>query len=73
EKEGQFNIQIPSRRWDIKIEADIVEEVARIYGYDNLPSTLPSGATAGELTAMQKLRRKVRTHVEAAGLSEVIG
>lgn len=73
EKEGQFNIQIPSRRWDIKIEADIVEEVARIYGYDNLPSTLPSGATAGELTAMQKLRRKVRTNVEAAGLSEVIG
>lgn len=50
-----------------------MEEVARIYGYDNLPSTLPSGATAGELTAMQKLRRKVRTNVEAAGLSEVIG
>lgn len=70
---GTFNIQIPSRRWDIKIEADIVEEVARIYGYDNLPSTLPAGATVGELTAMQKLRRKVRTRVEAAGLSEVIG
>ncbi|MEY8538110.1 phenylalanine--tRNA ligase subunit beta [Lactococcus muris] len=73
ENKGEFHIQIPSRRWDIKIEADIVEEIARIYGYDNLPSTLPAGATVGELTAMQKLRRKVRTNVEAAGLSEVIG
>ncbi|WP_251713354.1 phenylalanine--tRNA ligase subunit beta [Lactococcus ileimucosae] len=73
ENNGEFHIQIPSRRWDIKIEADIVEEIARIYGYANLPSTLPAGATVGELTAMQKLRRKVRTNVEAAGLSEVIG
>ncbi|MEY8444528.1 phenylalanine--tRNA ligase subunit beta [Lactococcus ileimucosae] len=73
ENNGEFHIQIPSRRWDIKIEADIVEEIARIYGYANLPSTLPAGATVGELTAMQKLRRKVRTNVEASGLSEVIG
>ncbi|MFC4651896.1 phenylalanine--tRNA ligase subunit beta [Lactococcus nasutitermitis] len=68
-----FTVEIPSRRWDISIEADLVEEVARLYGYDNLPSTLPQGETAGELTAMQKLRRKVRTSLEGAGLSEVIG
>ncbi|PCS00753.1 phenylalanine--tRNA ligase subunit beta [Lactococcus fujiensis] len=68
-----FICEIPSRRWDISIEADLVEEVARIYGYDNLPTTLPAGNEAGELTAMQKLRRQVRTNVEASGLSEVIG
>ena len=38
-----YTVDIPSRRWDIKIPTDIVEEVARIYGYDRLPSTLPSG------------------------------
>lgn len=68
-----FTCEIPSRRWDISIEADLVEEVARIYGYDKLPSTLPVSQNAGELTAMQKFRRKVRTIVEAAGLNEVIG
>ncbi|AYG00989.1 phenylalanine--tRNA ligase subunit beta [Lactococcus allomyrinae] len=68
-----FTCEIPSRRWDISIEADLVEEVARIYGYDKLPSTLPVSQNAGELTAMQKFRRKVRTIVEAAGLDEVIG
>lgn len=68
-----FTVEIPSRRWDISIEADLVEEVARIYGYDILPSTLPAGAEAGELTAMQKFRRQVRTNFEASGLSEVIG
>ncbi|MHC5879434.1 phenylalanine--tRNA ligase subunit beta, partial [Streptococcus pyogenes] len=61
------------RRWDISIQADLVEEIARIYGYDKLPTTLPeAGATAGELTPSQKLRRKVRTIAEGAGLSEII-
>ena len=39
---------------DIAIQADLVEEIARIYGYENLPTTLPQAAgTAGELTATQ--------------------
>ena len=43
-------------------QADLVEEIARIYGYENLPTTLPQAAgTAGELTATQKLRRKMRS------------
>lgn len=68
-----FQVTVPPRRWDISIEADLVEEVARIYGYDNIPNTLPqAGNTIGELTPMQKLRRQVRTNLEGAGLSEVI-
>jgi len=35
----EYTVSIPPRRWDISIEADIIEEVARIYGYDRLPST----------------------------------
>ena len=68
-----FTVTVPRRRWDISIQADLVEEIARIYGYDNLPTTLPEATgTAGELTASQKLRRKVRTLAEGAGLSEII-
>ena len=68
-----FDVTVPPRRWDIAIEADLVEEVARIYGYDNIPNTLPqAGNTIGELTGMQAFRRDVRTNLEGAGLSEVI-
>lgn len=69
----KFTVAVPRRRWDISIQADLVEEIARIYGYDKLPTTLPEAAgTAGALTATQKLRRKVKTLAEGAGLTEVI-
>ena len=69
----KFTVSVPPRRWDIHIEADLYEEIARIYGYDRLPATLPKDdGTAGELTETQKLRRKVRTIAEGAGLTEVI-
>lgn len=69
----KFTVSVPRRRWDIHIEADLYEEIARIYGYDKLPATLPKGdGTASELTETQKLRRKVRTVAEGAGLTEVI-
>ena len=69
----QLDVTVPPRRWDISIEADLIEEVARIYGYDNIPNTLPqAGNTIGELTPAQRLSREVRTTLEGAGLSEVI-
>ncbi|WP_159721030.1 phenylalanine--tRNA ligase subunit beta [Streptococcus halichoeri] len=68
-----FTVEVPRRRWDITIQADLVEEIARLYGYDKLPTTLPQTAgTSGELTAMQTLRRKVRRLAEGAGLNEII-
>lgn len=73
EKDEHYIVVVPPRRWDISIEADIIEEVARIYGYNNLPSTLPSGETvAGALTREQRLTRKVRSLFEGNGLSEAI-
>lgn len=39
-----FTITVPTRRGDITIEADLVEEAARLFGYDNIPATLPIGA-----------------------------
>lgn len=71
ETNGVTTVSVPPRRWDITIEADLMEEIARIYGYNNLPSTLPEGQTvAGFLTESQKAVRKVRNLLEGAGLSK---
>lgn len=68
-----FNVFIPTRRPDITIEADLIEEVARLYGYDHIPTTLPIGlTTAGSLTANQIRRRKVRRYLESVGLNQTI-
>ncbi|MEJ7506356.1 phenylalanine--tRNA ligase subunit beta, partial [Staphylococcus warneri] len=49
---GQLIVNVPSRRKDISIKEDLIEEVARIYGYDEIPSTLPvfEDVTSGSLT-----------------------
>ncbi|PWG01007.1 phenylalanine--tRNA ligase subunit beta [Levilactobacillus bambusae] len=73
EHAGLYSVSIPSRRWDITIDADLIEEVARIYGYDNLPTTLPTGQmTLGVLSPAQRQIRATRTSLEAAGLNQAI-
>ena len=68
---NSFNVSIPPRRWDIALEVDIIEEVARIYGYDHLPATLPIiQTTLGELTPKQKLVRQTRQDMQATGLTQ---
>lgn len=68
-----FKVTVPVRRWDIHIEADLLEEVARIFGYDNLPVTLPTGdSTIGQLTTEQKLMRASRTVMEGLGLTQAM-
>ena len=72
-EETTFTVVVPTRRNDITIEADLVEEVARLYGYDNLPKTLPVGSsTPGALTTYQKKRRMTRKYLEGAGLYQAI-
>ncbi len=44
EAEDVLVVTVPSRRGDIRIEEDLIEEAARLYGYDNIPSTLPETA-----------------------------
>ncbi|WP_125605501.1 phenylalanine--tRNA ligase subunit beta [Lapidilactobacillus bayanensis] len=69
----QLLVTVPIRRWDIFIEADLIEEIARLYGYDKLPSTLPVGAqTIGAFNTKQTLIRKVKKLLLANGLDEVI-
>ena len=62
------------RRADVTREADLVEEVARIDGVDNLPATLPSRrGTSGRLTAAQRLRRRAEDVLVGRGLHEIVG
>ncbi|PAV30434.1 phenylalanine--tRNA ligase subunit beta [Virgibacillus profundi] len=68
-----FTVYAPTRRGDITIFEDMLEEVARIYGYDNLPYTLPVGASqAGALTERQQLKRDIKNYLQGTGLMETI-
>jgi phenylalanyl-tRNA synthetase beta chain len=71
--EGEtVKVTVPTRRQDITREVDIIEEVARLYGYDHIPTTLPYGDnTQGMLTRKQALRRTIRQVLNGAGLDEV--
>lgn len=71
--QDDFTVTIPSRRRDIHIEADVLEEVARIYGYDTIPATLPTTAgTPGMLTKSQLFIKKTRDIFEGMGLDQII-
>lgn len=69
-----LTVNVPSRRKDITIKEDLIEEVARIYGYDEIPSTLPvfGEVTSGELTDRQHKTRTVKETLEGAGLNQAI-
>ena len=72
--DGQLVVHVPSRRKDITIKEDLIEEVARIYGYDEIPSTLPvfDEVTSGVLTDRQYKTRTVKETLEGAGLDQAI-
>ncbi len=62
---------IPSFRQDLEGFADIAEEIARFYGYDKIPTTLPSGeATAGKLSYKLRIEQKARDIAEYCGFSQ---
>ena len=66
-------VHVPNRRWDIAIPADLVEEVGRIYGYDNLKSTQPLLAeTHGGYSEKEEMMRRMKAIVEGQGLMEAI-
>jgi len=73
EQDGGFAVVVPSFRRDVSLEDDLVEEVARVWGYAEIPSTLPSGT----LTLTRRPRsvvvpEAVRRALTAAGLDEAI-
>jgi phenylalanyl-tRNA synthetase beta chain len=75
EADDGLDVRPPAfRRGDVSREADVIEEVARLFGLEKLPSTLPSRhGASGRLTPRQLQRRRAADALVAQGLSEVVG
>ena len=69
--EAAATFAIPSWRWDLTIEADLVEEIARIYGLDNLPDVVPCAPSVSPLSdELFRAKCRVRELCLALGFSE---
>lgn len=71
ERDGVVEVEVPGRRVDLEIEADLIEEVGRVRGYDALPSALPGVRQAGGLDREQRVRRRVQDALVRAGLLQI--
>ncbi len=72
-EDGQLEVLVPTWRVDIEREIDLVEEVARLYGYNKIPAILPaSRGRLGGLNHFQQAKQLVREVLTGCGLNEVI-
>jgi len=71
-EEPEFTVQVPSWRLDVEREIDVIEEIARLHGYDKFPNTLPAyvGAVVDQPDAAKD--NKLRTSLLALGYDETI-
>lgn len=70
--ESELLVYVPNRRPDITIKEDLIEEVARVYGYDKLPLTHPVDDSLGKLTLTQKKTKLIRNTMLGLGLDNVV-
>ncbi len=63
---------IPSYRNDLKIPVDLIEEVGRIYGFNNIPTTLPKSENLGKYSGRQTFEHQLRKRFKYLGFNEVI-
>jgi len=70
---SDFMVEVPTRRGDISTEIDLIEEVARLFGYNNIPTTLPEGAsTEGRKSEAQVMVDTICNLMAECGLNEII-
>ncbi|HPU01411.1 MAG: phenylalanine--tRNA ligase subunit beta [Firmicutes bacterium] len=68
-----FEVTVPLRRGDISLEEDVVEEVARLYGYEKIPATLPRGEMQESREGLPgRLQGLARDTLTACGFNEII-
>jgi len=70
---GSHTFTTPTWRHDIAIEEDLVEEVARHAGYENIPDELPPAFAAGEYQPTELRKKAIRTGLSDVGFDEAIG
>ncbi len=68
---SRIAVRIPGFRRDVDGDADLVEEIARVYGYNNIPYTRPASAEPGGRTSEQKAGLKINRILRGQGLEEV--
>lgn len=72
-EKGLLKVSVPLRRADIVLEEDLVEEIARLYGYDNIPTTLPKGKLIENREPMnERLLGIIKNTIAASGYFECI-
>jgi phenylalanyl-tRNA synthetase beta chain len=70
---GVWSVTVPPYRYrDLEREIDLIEEVARLYGFNKFCDTLPSKTEAGYLSVDQAIGRRIRSAFQSVGLTEVI-
>lgn len=68
-----WRVTVPPYRYrDLEREIDLIEEVARLYGYDRFTDTLPAKTALGQLSPDQRITREIKTAFRALGLTEVM-
>ncbi len=72
EKDGELEARVPSHRLDIELEADLIEEVARLYGYDRIAATLPQGIAVGGKNYRLQIAARIRELLVGVGLNEIM-
>jgi phenylalanyl-tRNA synthetase beta chain len=73
ERSGGWSVTAPASRMDIAIEEDLIEEVARIHGYDNIPEVMPSGELAvGSASSHDIDLRQIQQSLCTSGYQEII-
>ncbi|SES91583.1 phenylalanine--tRNA ligase subunit beta [Stigmatella erecta] len=70
---GQATFEVPRARVDVEREEDLLEEIARVFGYDNIPARLPRGvAELAPEPPQAEAERRLRQALSGAGLNEVV-
>jgi phenylalanyl-tRNA synthetase beta chain len=72
-RSSSVTFSIPSWRWDLSLEADLVEEIARLYGLDNIPDTVPSAPSISTLDESKfKAKTRIRDILTSLGFTEAM-
>ncbi len=71
--EGGWTVPAVSWRLDVKREIDLIEEIARIFGFENIPATLPPAGTAPDSSPHGEEDARLRAAVRGLGYDETIG